>query len=236
MIRYLCCAFLWLLPYGSLCEPVWAGPLSWLDESRLDVRSISSQAGDSRFFVEGGAGLTQFLKTSDDGIWIQDRMPHSTTWQDLAIRAGVGITLNESWSIGTNYIRLGQVKLQSVWQSDEIYESHCGLSCEHYHGNLWGTMQGGELVGTYHPQLWAVSPIVRAGLAVFDHTVRWETSNDTRGVHQYRGIVVAGVVGAGACYQAWLCADVSYYRGFAETHYPVSTGAVVSMLSVKYAF
>ena len=187
------------------------------------------------FFVEGGAGLTQFLKTNADGVWIQDRMPHTTNWQDVAIRAGVGVKLTGSFSLGTNYIRLGQVKLQSVWQSDEIYDSRCGLSCDHYHGNLWDTMQGGELVGTYHPQWWSISPILRAGLAVLDHTVRWETNNQP-GVHQYRGIVVAGVMGAGACYHTWLCGDVSYYRGFADTHYPVSTGAVVSLVSLKYTF
>lgn len=230
-MKALCCAFLWMLPYGMLCEPVWAEP-------PLDRRIFERDIGHpiaTKFFIEGGIGVTQFLKTSDDGVWIQDRMPHATNWQDMAIRVGIGVRINESFSIGTNYIRLGQVKLQSVWQSDEIYNSRCGLSCEHYHGNLWATMQGGELVGTYHPHVWHVSPIVRAGLAVFDHTVRWETSNQP-GIHQYRGLVVSGVVGAGACYQHWLCADVSYYRGFAETHYPVSTGAVVSMVSLKYGF
>jgi hypothetical protein len=190
----------------------------------------------TEFFVEGGLGVTQFLKTSDDGVWIQDRMPHTTDWQDLAFRGGVGVTLHPSWSLGVNYVRLGSVQLSSTWQSDEIYESRCGLSCDHYAGHLTGSMQGGELVGTYHPQLWAVSPIVRAGLAVFDHTVRWQTDNDPRGWHQYRGLVVSGVVGAGACYHGWLCGDVSYYRGFADTQYPLSTGAVVSMVTLKYSF
>jgi hypothetical protein len=189
----------------------------------------------AEFFVEGGAGLTQFLKTSDDGVWIQDRMPHTTDWRDLALRGGLGVKFSENVSLGANYVRLGAVQLDSTWQSDEIYNSKCGLSCDHYAGHLTGTMQGGELVGTYHPQLWAISPIVRAGLATMQHTLHWTTSNQA-GAHTLRGVVVMGVVGAGVCYQTWLCGDVSYYRGFADTNFPLSTGAVVSMVSLKYTF
>lgn len=239
MRRILFCAFLWILPYGHLCEPVQAEPLSLGERaSMLDARPTYGfgHVFGKPLFIEGGLGLTQFLKTSDDGVWIQDRMPHATNWQDVAIRAGVGVKLHESWSVGANYLRLGQVALQSTWQSDLIYESRCGLSCNHYAGNLWSRMQGGELVGTYHPQLWAVSPIVRAGVAVFEHSVRWETNNDARGVHEYRGVIVAGVLGAGACYQTWACVDLSYYRGFADTYYPLSNAAIISMATLKYAF
>jgi hypothetical protein len=55
-------------------------------------------------------------------------------------------------------------------------------------------------------------------------------------VNQFRGLVVSTVIGAGACYQTWACVDISYYRGLAETQFPVSTGAVVSMFSAKYRF
>lgn len=190
-------------------------------------------------YVEGGAGLTQFLRTADDGVWRQEGLGSKTDWQDMAFRAGIGLKLNESWSIGTNYIRLGTVKIASQFVADEDYDAIRHV-CKHHcaeapSGHVWGTVQGGELIGTYHPQLWAVSPIVRAGLAVFDHTVRWQVGENPT-VHQYRGVIVAGVVGAGACYQQWLCVDTSYYRGFADSYYPVSSGAVVSMLSLKYAF
>jgi len=189
-------------------------------------------------FIEAGVGMIQSLRTTDDGVWIQDRLPHNVDWTAIAFRGGVGLKLNESWSVQTNYVRFGTgsaVKLQSVWQSDEIYESHCGLSCDHYQGHLWSTMQGGELVGTYHPPLWALSPIIRAGLAGFQHSVNWKIDGDPA-THHYRGLVIAGVAGVGACYQQWLCVDTSYYHGFAETAFALSTSAFVYTGSVKYDF
>lgn len=186
-------------------------------------------------YVEGGAGMTQFTRTQDDGVWIQERLPHAWDWQDVAFRAGLGVKLNESWSVGTNYLRWGTVKLENVWQGDETYNSRCGLACGGSHGHAWGTVQGGELIGTYHPQLWAVSPLLRAGVAVLDHTIRWQMDGNQT-VHQYRGVIVAGVLGAGACYQTWACVDLSYYRGFADSYYPLSNAAIISMATLKYAF
>lgn len=199
---------------------------------------FSRPAPAAEFFVEGGAGVVQSLKTNDDGVWIQDRLPHTTSWTAMAFRGGIGVRVNDAWSLQTNYVRFGTgaaVTLNSVWQSDETYNSRCGLQCDHYQGHLWSTMHGGELVATYHPQLWALSPLIRAGLAGFEHTVNWQIEG-TSAVHQYRGLVLAGVVGAGACYQQWLCVDTSYYRGFADTYYPLSTGTVVSMFTMKYHF
>ena len=198
------------------------------------------QAGHAtEVFVEGGAGLTRGLRTADDGVWRQEGLGSTTNWDDLAIRAGVGITLNPSWSVGTNYIRLGQVKIDSQFVGDAEYDAinHvCLSSCESApYGHVTGTMQGGEVVVTYHPKLWAVSPILRGGVAVLDHTVLLRYDHNPY-VYRFHGVVVASVVGAGTCYQSWACVDISYYRGLADTQAPVSTGAVVSMVSLKYTF
>lgn len=196
----------------------------------------AASAFAANLFVEGGAGMTHFLKTSDDGVWIQDRLPHTTDWQDVAIRAGAGVRLNPSWSIGVNYLRLGQVTLDSVWQRDEEYSAHCHHDCGDFSGHLWTRMQGGEVIGTYQPVQWAVSPIFRAGLAIMHHSVNWTMSHRPQDVGQSTGLIAMGVLGAGACYHDWVCGDVSYYRGFIDTGFPLSTSAVVSVVTLKYTF
>ncbi len=189
-------------------------------------------------FLEGGAGVSQFQRTAPDGTWVQEGFGHQYHWIDIAARAGVGLRITEQWSVGVNYVHLGTVGVDTGFVADEAYDPsahRCANHCETMQTvKTTDRLQGGELIGTYRPWSWAVSPFLRGGVAGFQHRLQWQVEG--QGVNHFNGLVIAGVLGGGVCYQAWLCADVSYYKGVSTTQFPVSTAAVVPMLSVRYGF
>jgi hypothetical protein len=52
---------------------------------------------------------------------------------------------------------------------------------------------------------------------------------------EFEGVLPMAVVGGGLCWQ-WVCGEVNYYRGMMAPQYPISTQAIVPMLTMKYPF
>lgn len=201
----------------------------------------SSRAAD--FYVEGGVGMSQFQRTVPDGTWVQEGTgPHKFHWQDLAYRAGLGINLTPQWSLGANMVNLGTVGSETFVVGDESYDpiNHkCLTGCaEAKDARIYDTLIGGELVATYRPWLWAVAPFIRFGAAGFRHQLYYTVLMPDGSLpgDRFAGIMVAVVGGAGVCYVEMVCLDVSYYKGFTTTKFPVSTGVIVPMLTVKIPF
>lgn len=194
------------------------------------------------FFVEGGVGMSQFQRTVPDGTWVQEGFPHRFKWQDYAYRAGLGAKLTPEWSLGANYINLGTVQSETLFVADHDYDpiNHlCVTNCA-TPGKLkvYDTLRGIELIGTYMPWQLTIAPFIRIGMAGFQHSLHYDNTTytgQTYGV-DLKGVVLAGVVGGGACYHEWLCADISYYKGISTSQFPVSTGVIVPMVSIKIPF
>lgn len=190
-------------------------------------------------FIEGGLGASFFQRTTPDGTWVQEGMGfHKFHNQDIAFRAGVGLKLNEAWSLGLNYINLGTVKVETWMVMDADYDiptKACTANCTpKQYGRAMDRLDGGELVATYTYKKWLVEPYVGMGGALMRHSFSWNTETPGQGFTNYtqRGIVLMGVGRVGACVK-WLCADLSYYKGLGSTWYPISDDVLVPMMVVK---
>jgi hypothetical protein len=218
------CAFLWVLPYGQLCEPAWAEPLSLWERAIDEARPVGGPEGRPRFtsFLEGGAGLSLLQQTTPDGVWWQSPFPHSFDLTSLALKAGIGVQVTEHWSVAGSYVSLGTAKATTEYVSDHDYDrGHLGGS----RGSLtaYDRLQGGQLIVAYR---WTQWPMLSGGVAGMLHRVVANQSTE------FSGVIPMVVVGGGLCWQ-WLCGEVTYYRGVQAPHYPISTQAVVPWLSLR---
>lgn len=202
----------------------------------ISVVFINTRCHALDYFVEGGLGATLFQK-GQDGRWFQDGVAGSV-WdaKAVAFRAGGGISINEHWSAGLNYLDLGTVSVQTKYVADESYDAkahHCHQSCDQAKDlRTFDTLRGGELIGMYTPWAWPVAPYLRGGVAVFSHSLKWETERTWFDLH---GMLISAAMGGGACYRL-ACADVTYYKGIGSTKFPVSQDAVVPMISIRLPF
>ena len=182
-----------------------------------------------------GAGVTNFQANTPDGTWWQSDQPHGFDTLSLALKAGLEQDLTPNWFVGAGYVRLGNAQAWTQAKSDdEFFGGRDGKADKYL--NAVDRVQGGELYIGYRWTDHAVQPFLTAGVAQFWHAVT--QTHDTDGYGRAPDITLHGTyrawrVGGGLCY-GWVCGEVTYYKGATPgTAFPISTDAVVPMLTVK---
>jgi len=189
---------------------------------------IASPALAVDIFVEGGIGPSFLQRTTPDGVWWQEPFPHSFNLTSLAWKAGLGVQLDEHWSLTASYVSLGTAKAVTEAVSDHNYD-HGDRKDPRFLITAYDNYHGGQLVAFYHWTQWPVQPFVSGGVAGMLHHV---TANQAT---EFSGVIPMAVVGGGLCWQ-WMCGEVSYYRGVQAPQYPISTEVIVPMLAGRYPF
>jgi hypothetical protein len=187
-----------------------------------------STAHSADYFVEAGIGPSLLQKTTADGIWWQSPFPNYFDLSSVTWKAGLGVQLDPHWSLTASYVTLGTAKAVTEFVSDVDFQQGKYDAPRDYL-TAYDNYQGGQLLGRYRWTHWPVQPFLQGGMAAMLHHV---VANR---VVEFSGILPMAVVGGGICY-AWICGEVSYYRGLQAPAYPISTAAVVPMLSLKYPF
>lgn len=187
--------------------------------------SLVSTAQAAEVFIEVGVGPSLMQRTTADGIWWQSPFPHHFDLTSLAYKAGLGVQLTEQWSLTASYVTLGTAKAVTEYVSDDDYD-HGRRDGSRKHLTAYDNYQGGQLVGRYRWTLGPVQPFLQGGVAVMLHHV---VANRTT---EFEGVIPMVTAGGGVCYW-WVCGEVNYYRGVQAPQYPISTSAVVPMLSVR---
>lgn len=198
----------------------------------------ASSASAWELTLEGGVGVTYFQPTVEDGIWFQQAFPHKFYTDAFAWKAGLGARINPHWSIHAAYVNLGTVKAdtQFVWDQDyDPIQHQCVKNCTTPHTlSTTDFLRGPELLVGYHYPIGAFDPFVKAGMALMFHTVRATCTTSwgegCSGVDT--GLIPMVALGTGACYQ-YLCGEVTYYKGIAETGTPIAKDAIVPMLTLR---
>lgn len=195
---------------------------------------VVGKACAAELFVEGGVGTTVFQKTTPDGVWWQQPFPHSFDLHTMAFKAGLGLQLNEHWSVTGSYVNLGTIKAFTEAVSDENYD-HGDRKDKRVRLTAYDNYQGGQVMVAYRWTQWPVQPFLSGGVAVMSHHVRAYHSLSGNTPTEYAGVLPMAVVGGGLCWQ-WVCGEVNYYRGIMAPQYPISTSVIVPMLTLKYPF
>lgn len=186
---------------------------------------LSMPAYAAEVFVEGGIGPSLFQRTTPDGIWWQQPFPHSFDLSSFAWKAGVGLQLDEHWSVTGSYVSLGTAKAVTEYVSDHDYD-HGHRDGARKLLTAYDRYQGGQVLARYRWTDWPVQPFLEGGVALMHHEI---TANLTT---QFDGVIPMVVVGGGACWR-WLCGELNYYRGIQAPSYPISTSVLIPMLSLR---
>ncbi len=182
-------------------------------------------AGETGLFLDGGIGLTNGLRTTPDGIWVQEPFPHSFDYTDIAFKAGFGLTLDEHWTLNANYVSLGTMKAVTEYISDEDYAQH-NFSLPKKLLTTYDSLKGPQFLVSYRWNDYEIQPIVSGGMAYLHHKI---TANITT---NFEGDMPTFVMGTGLCY-GYFCGEVFYYRAINAPSYPISTQFIVPMVSMK---
>jgi hypothetical protein len=200
----------------------------------LALLAITTPAIAADLFIEAGVGQSIFQRTTPDGVWWQSPFPHHFELNSLALKAGLGVQLNEHWSVTASYVSLGTVKAFTEAVSDHNFD-YGDRKDPRVHLTTYDSYQGGQVLGQYRWTQWPVQPFLQGGVAVMSHHIRVYHSLGSGTPTEFTGVIPMVVVGGGLCWQ-WVCGEVSYYRGVQAPQYPISTQAIVPMLSVRYGF
>lgn len=195
-------------------------------------------------YVTGGIGVTSFIRTIDDGTWIQEGLEHNFHSQNIGWRAGAGYRFNPAWSVQVHYVNLGTVRLETMAVSDEQYDQQahrCLSKCEtaipfHTHD----LMEGVEVSASRHWQIGPLEPFLRAGGAALYHRLTAQVNGRTlygQEGRAFNGWIPTALVGGGLC-MGWVCGETTYYHGFGggtnwSAGLPISTQAVQTLLTVN---
>lgn len=196
------------------------------------------------FYVSGSGGVTSFIRTIDDGTWIQEDMRHNFHSQNVGWRTGAGYRINPEWSVQAYYTNLGTVRLETMSVDDSRYDpkAHKCLSrCNK--GEQFNThdlMEGTELSISRHWQVGPVEPFVRVGGAAMYHRLTAQFNGVTllgQDGKAFNGWIPMALVGGGVCYR-WICGETTYYHGFGSgtdwsAGLPISKQAVQTLLTVN---
>lgn len=187
----------------------------------------------AELFLEAGVGQSLFQRTTPDGVWWQQPFPHSFDLTSLAWKAGLGVKLNEHWSVTGSYVSLGETQAWTEAVSDENYD-HGDRKDPRVLLTATDRLAGPQLVGRYTWTHWPVQPFLSGGVAVLHHygSARTNTYSADAPSYEFHGDIPMVVVGGGACWQ-WVCGEINYYRGLHAPQYPISTSTIVPMLRVK---
>jgi len=180
-----------------------------------------------------GTGLTQFQRTTPDGTWYQEALPHNFDLIDIAFRSNLEYEFAEHWSVSGGYVNLGTSRVRADAVADKDYDiaTHtCLANCNHPKDfNVKDNLSGPELFVTYKFLTGPVQPYVTAGGSYMFHSLKG-TANTFK--FETDGNIVMGRVGGGVCY-GYLCGDVTYYHGMTgqdEAKFPISQRAITSMV------
>ena len=203
----------------------------------------------AEFYLEAAAGLSLFAPTSggttlEDGTWWQRGLNHSITNTGPVWKVGAGYAFNERWSVQAHFIRTN-TSLTSEFVPDANYDHkrHVCVSACDQRQSLRATdkMQGIDLSVTRTFPFETVSPFVKVGAAVFEHQFTVNVLNSAWSERWY-GKIPMVLVGAGLCWQEWLCAESTYYRGTNGMNggclgntcgWPIAKELLLNVVSVK---
>lgn len=196
------------------------------------------------FYLSGSGGVTSFIRTVEDGTWVQEGLPHHFHSQNLGWRTGAGYRINPAWSVQAHYVNLGTVRLETLAVDDRHYDAkahRCLSHCDHaipFHTH--DLMEGVELSLSRHWQIGAVEPFLRAGGAAMYHRLTAQFAGVTlygQDGKAFKGWIPTVLVGGGLCHR-WVCGETTYYYGFGggtdwSAGLPISKQAVQTLLTVN---
>lgn len=195
-------------------------------------------------YLSGSMGVTSFIRTIDDGTWIQQGLEHNFHSQNFGWRSGVGYRIDPAWSVQAHYVNLGTVRLETLAVSDDRYDpgthrclSHCDKAIPFHTHDL---MEGVELSVSRHWQIGPVEPFVRAGGAAMYHRLTAQFGGVTllgQDGKAFNGWIPTALIGGGLCYR-WLCGETTYYYGFGggtdwSAGLPISKQSVQTLLTLN---
>lgn len=196
------------------------------------------------FYLSGSMGVTSFIRTVDDGTWIQRGLTHNFHSQNVGWRTGAGYRINPAWSVQAHYINLGTVRIETMAVGDESYDpkanrclSHCDKAIPFHTHDL---MEGAEISVSRHWQVGPIDPFLRAGGAAIYHRLTAQYGNVSMVGYDgkaFNGWIPTALVGGGLCYR-WVCGETTYYYGFGggtdwSAGLPISKQSVQTLLTVN---
>jgi hypothetical protein len=185
-------------------------------------------------FLDGAIGPAFHTRTTPDGVWWQQPFPHSFDLRDVAWKAGLGLRFNEHWSVTGSYVSLGETSARTEAVSDENYD-HGDRKDPRVNLSATDRLAGPQLVTSYRWTQWPVQPFLSGGVALLHHYGSATVREYPGPSFNFHGDIPMFVAGGGLCY-AWLCGEVTYYRGVHAPNYPISTEAIVPWIGLKIPF
>ena len=177
---------------------------------------VIQPAHAGQWYATGSLGATQFTRTVHDGTHIQEGLPFSQTMTGLAYGAGLQYRLSDRWAFDVAYRNFGVAKIRARVVGDEAYWpavkaciSNCTATVQYNTTDLY---EGIELTASHYWQLsdsWEL--FAKLGGAGVYHRLVTQWQGNT---WKQEGWIPMSVMGAGVCFDSWLCAESSYYRGF----------------------
>lgn len=212
----------------------------------LSVAALFVGAGEApagSLSIDASIGQTQFIRTIEDGTWIQEGLAHQIHGSSLGWRAGLDYGVNEAWSIQARYVNLGTIAIDTRAVGDEDYDpighrclKHCDITIGFHTHDL---VEGAELSLS---RSWSLadpfSAFARVGGAALYHRLTAQFNTIQLTMH---GWMPTALVGGGVCVYQTLCLESTYYRALGgatdwSEGLPISKGAVQTLLTVKVPF
>ena len=194
-------------------------------------------AGQVSLDLKGGVAVP--IRTTPDGTYWQEALPHDTKLLTGAYGLGVNYQHTPTLSFQAHYLNLGSSRINGRAVSDENYDhkAHkCRVDCSsvyQYNFQATDSLKGGDLTATYTWQGEGVRPFVKGGLALLYHQARFRNT-DTGDIDRLNGWLPELELGAGLAYE-WAYMELDYFQGmnFGGQNLPISTQQVALFAGVK---
>lgn len=131
-----------------------------------------ARAAETYFTASGG--FTKFNMKTTDGFWCQAPFPCARNSTSTVWTAGLGLKLNEHWSIEADYRSLGKQTINSSFVDDFDYDPvnhRCISNCDSLFtiNGSW-KVAGPSVSGVYSYPFPLITPYVRAGILFWQNS------------------------------------------------------------------
>jgi hypothetical protein len=181
-------------------------------------------------------GLAVPIRTTPDGTFYQEALPHQTRLLTGAYAVGLEYAVTPTWAIQAHYLDLGSSRINGQAVPDTSYDQYqhrCLAPCPPpYSFRATDRLQGVDATVSYTWQHENWQPFVKGGLAVLQHHAVFRNENGA--ADHFTGILPEIEVGIGLAYQ-WAYIELDYFRGvnFGGQNLPISTQQVVAFVGIK---
>lgn len=193
-----------------------------------------AHAGEWAIDLKGGASFLD--RTTPDGTYYQEGLPHSTSMFSGAWAVGLTYRATPNWSFSTHWLDLGTIAIRGQAVSDDEYDYKKHLCIKDCHDTYTyrakDSLRGVDATVEYRWATGTLQPFVKGGVAVLRHKA--EFRNQWGQVENFNGIVPELELGAGLAYK-WAYIELDYFRNinFGGQNLPISTQQVVLFAGIQ---